>query len=384
MVAGLEIKNLTKKFGEGKEAVTAVNDISFSIKEGELFSLLGESGCGKTTTLRMIAGLEQVTDGQILFFGDNFTHVPPNKRGIGMVFQSYALYPHMSIFENVAYALRIRRLPKNEIKKKVDEALTIVDLPPGTYSGRRPSELSGGQQQRIALARALVYDPKLLLFDEPLSNLDAKLRVYMRDEIRKIQQRAGITAVYVTHDQEEALAISDRVAIMFNGEIEQVGTPVEVYEKPKTMHVADFIGKANLIPAPVDKMENSRGIARFPSGEVIEGYVNADPNEIGEMATIMIRPERIRIEKAVTDAAEKSAKNSLKATVKNITYLGNRTRYELLTKFEEKLTCDTIRMVEGIETGNEVFLSVNPDDALFLPASSKKPRAPETDESKTK
>lgn len=370
----LKVKNLTKTFGNGKDLVTAVDDISFTINEGELFALLGESGCGKTTTLRMIAGLEKVTNGTILFSDRDFTHVPTNKRSIGMVFQSYALYPHMTIFENVAYGLKVRGTSKEKTKAKVDEVLRIVDLPPETYSNRRPSELSGGQQQRIALARALVYDPRLLLFDEPLSNLDAKLRVYMREEIRKIQQRLGITAIYVTHDQEEALAISDRVAIMFNGKIDQIGTPTEVYETPIKTSVADFIGKANLIPAILTSKNGTHGKATFPSGETIEGIIDVNPDILNENIMVMMRPERIQLSEPSSTGrnsnSSKPEKNTIKATIKKITYLGNRTHYQLKTTFGANLVCESVRLIEGLEINSKVSVQVKPDEALLLPKSS--------------
>jgi ABC-type Fe3+/spermidine/putrescine transport system ATPase subunit len=370
MATGLEVKNLTKRFGNGADAVTAVKNISFALEEGELFSLLGESGCGKTTTLRMIAGLETVTEGTILFSGQNYTHVPSNKRGLGMVFQSYALYPHMTVFENVAYGLRIRRTSKHEVKKRVEEALDIVDLPPGRFAQRRPSELSGGQQQRIALARALVYDPRLLLFDEPLSNLDAKLRVYMREEIRKVQQRAGITAIYVTHDQEEALVISDRVAVMFDGEIEQVGSPVEVYDAPTTVNVADFIGKANLIPAQLSRRSGTTALATMPSGETIQGSVNPKAGELDEHVTVMIRPERLNLtlgnQSKPAIAAESRAVNTLAGTVETVSYLGSRTRYQVVTSFGTSLTVDSVRIIENATRGAKVVVEFEPNEALFL------------------
>jgi iron(III) transport system ATP-binding protein len=370
----LDVNNLTKKFGKGNESITAVDDVSFTINEGELFALLGESGCGKTTTLRMIAGLEKVTGGTILFSGQDFTHVPTNKRGIGMVFQSYALYPHMTIFENVAYGLKVRGTSKEITKSKVDEVLRIVDLPPEMYSNRRPSELSGGQQQRIALARALVYDPRLLLFDEPLSNLDAKLRVYMREEIRKIQQRLGITAIYVTHDQEEALAISDRVAIMFNGKIDQIGTPAEVYETPIKSNVADFIGKANLLQATLTHKNGTNGLATFPSGETIEGTIDINPELLGTNIIVMMRPERIQISAISNNGSvpgsETPGKNTIKAKIIKITYLGNRTHYELETSFGSKITSESVRLLEGLGVNSEVSIQVKANEALFLPNQS--------------
>ena len=373
MATGLEAVNLTKRFGSGAETVTAVDNISFAIEEGELFSLLGESGCGKTTTLRMIAGLEPVTEGMILFSGQNYTHVPSNKRNIGMVFQSYALYPHMSVFENVAYGLRVRRVTTREVSRKVSEALDIVDLPPDKFAQRRPSELSGGQQQRIALARALVYDPKLLLFDEPLSNLDAKLRVYMREEIRKVQQRAGITAIYVTHDQEEALVISDRIAVMFDGVIEQVGTPVEVYDSPNTVKVADFIGKANLIPARLKDRGARSATAKLPSGDVVQGRILSSDVPVNADVTIMIRPERLQLQTLgngrATSVNATPSVNTLSAEVQALTYLGSRTRYVLLTSFGTELTLDSVRLHGTAKPGTEVVVTFESDEALLLPSA---------------
>ncbi len=368
MAIGLEARNLTKRFGQGAEGVTAVNDVSFEIQEGELFSLLGESGCGKTTILRMIAGLEKVTSGAILFSGKDYTHVPPNRRELGMVFQSYALYPHMTVFENVAYGLRIRGTNKKEVTDKVRRALDIVDLPPDTFSQRRPSELSGGQQQRIALARALVYDPRLLLFDEPLSNLDAKLRVYMREEIRKVQQRAGITAIYVTHDQEEALAISDRVAVMFEGVIEQIGTPVGVYDRPASAIVADFIGKANLFAATLTSKHGTGAVARTAAGDVVHGFVNEQSPPDGDDVTVMIRPERLTLslrDAGTVDPAN-GATNSLDATVRSLSYLGSRTRYGVETAGGTGLTVDSVRYLEQATPGAAVRLSFPAQDTLFL------------------
>ncbi|MCX7028538.1 MAG: ABC transporter ATP-binding protein, partial [Spirochaetes bacterium] len=260
----LQIRNLHKSFA-GKEAkVAALAGVSLEVREGELFTLLGPSGCGKTTTLRCVAGFEQPTSGSISFRGEDFTAVPPFRRNIGMVFQSYALFPHLSIHENVAYGLKVRRLPRAEIREKVRAILQLVGLEGA--GNRKPGELSGGQQQRVALARALVYDPRLLLLDEPLSNLDAKLRVYMREEIRRIQQQAGVTTIYVTHDQEEALSISDRLAVMHAGRVSQVGTPDEIYQEPTNVRVADFIGQANFLPCRVARDAGAIRLS-FASGD---------------------------------------------------------------------------------------------------------------------
>ncbi|MGN6488775.1 MAG: ABC transporter ATP-binding protein [Devosia sp.] len=245
------VDNLEVRYG----LVTAVNGVSFTIRRGEHLTLLGPSGCGKTTTLRAIAGLESPTGGAILiddtpiYSAARRVNVPAERRGVSMVFQSYAIWPHMTVFENVAYGLRVRKRSKQDIEKNVERALALVHM---TQYAKRPSgDLSGGQQQRVALARAIAFDPEVILFDEPLSNLDAKLRVEMRVELRELQQHLGITSIYVTHDQEEALAISDRVVVMRNGEIEQLGTPDEIYNRPRTRFVADFVGAANLLDGEV-------------------------------------------------------------------------------------------------------------------------------------
>jgi ABC-type Fe3+/spermidine/putrescine transport system ATPase subunit len=244
----IEVTRLQVCYGE----TVAVHEIDFSVAAGELVTLLGPSGCGKTTTLRSIAGLETPSSGRILLHGEPMycsatrRNVPTEKRGVSMVFQSYAIWPHMTVFENVAYGLRVRRLPATELRQHVDRALDLVQM--RNFADRPASKLSGGQQQRVAVARAVAFNPKVLLFDEPLSNLDAKLRAEMRVELRELQRRLGITSLYVTHDQEEALAISDRIIVMQDGRIEQIGTPEEIYGRPSSRFVADFVGCANLIP----------------------------------------------------------------------------------------------------------------------------------------
>ncbi|MBM7600079.1 iron(III) transport system ATP-binding protein [Virgibacillus halotolerans] len=252
----VQLNDLLKVFpaNAGSEEQTAVNHIDLEIKAGELVTLLGPSGCGKTTTLRMLAGFEQPTDGAIVIGNENVTNLPANKRDTGMVFQSYALFPHLTVYENIAYGLKIKGLKRNEVNKKVKSVIELMQL--DELIDRQPSHLSGGQQQRVAVARAVVTEPKVLLFDEPLSNLDAKLRVYMREELRKIQQNLNITSLYVTHDQTEAMAISDKVVIMNNGNIEQVGTPTEIYKKPISQFVANFMGKANFLKATVKSIDN--------------------------------------------------------------------------------------------------------------------------------
>ncbi|RMF80390.1 MAG: ABC transporter ATP-binding protein, partial [Chloroflexi bacterium] len=248
----LDLEAVTKTFvdRDGHGEVKAVNNVSLSINEGEFVTLLGPSGCGKTTTLRLVAGFELPTDGRIVLDGVNIANQPPDKRDMAMVFQSYALFPHMSVFDNVSYGLKVRRMSGATIKKKVDAVLELVGLT--GLGDRQPNQLSGGQQQRVALARALVVEPRVLLFDEPLSNLDAKLRVQMRSEIRQLQRRLNITSVYVTHDQVEAMALSDRIVIMNAGRIEQIGVPSQIYRYPQTRFVADFIGRANFVETEIE------------------------------------------------------------------------------------------------------------------------------------
>lgn len=287
-MAEVRIEHVFKRFGK----VTAVNDFDLVVNDGEFVSILGPSGCGKTTTLRMIAGFERATEGEI-FIGDHMvssskenTFVPPEDRNIGMVFQSYAVWPHMNVFDNVAYPLKIQKIPKEERKERVLHALGLVHL--DEYAERFPSQLSGGQQQRVALARALVAHPGLLLLDEPLSNLDAKLRESMRFEILQLQKQLAITVVYVTHDQGEAMAMSDKVVVMNKGNVQQIGTPYEIYTKPANKMVADFIGLVNFLPGEVKGGRvHIAGIeGSFATGESISGK-----------ATIAIRPENIRMSK---------------------------------------------------------------------------------------
>lgn len=272
----VSMQQMIKRF----DGQTAVAGVSLEIKAGELFTLLGPSGCGKTTLLRMVAGFYRQDEGDLRFGERLMNDVPPHLRNTGMVFQNYAVFPHLTVMENVAYGLRARKVPRDELTRRVNEALDMVKL--GAYRDRQPSQLSGGQQQRVALARALVIQPDVLLMDEPLSNLDAKLRVEMRSEIRRLQREAGITTIYVTHDQEEALAISDRIAVMNAGRVEQVGTPREIYAQPRTAFVAGFIGKTNFLPG------------EMRDGEVVvAGQRLAWPAAHSGTCTVAVRPEAI-------------------------------------------------------------------------------------------
>ena len=289
----LELEDVVKVFPPrgGAGEVTAVSSVSLGIRKGELVTLLGPSGCGKTTTLRLIGGFEVPTSGRIVLDGEEINRLPPHKRGMAMVFQSSAIFPHLNVFENVAYGLHVQRVPGDELKRRVRTVLELVDLT--GFEGRAPNQLSGGQQQRVALARALVLEPKVLLLDEPLSNLDAKLREQMRTEIRRIQQKLGITSVYVTHDQIEAMTLSDQVVVMNRGVIEQIGTPEDIYRHPRSRFVAGFIGRANFLPARVQKAEGTSATVeclgqtltvRTPGGIVA-----------GTEASLVIRPEMMWI-----------------------------------------------------------------------------------------
>jgi iron(III) transport system ATP-binding protein len=287
--ASITLRNLSKHFG----SVRAVDDVNLEMEAGTLVCLLGPSGCGKTTTLRMIAGFEEPTAGHVFIGSDNVTNVPPYARPSAMVFQSYALFPHMSVYENIAYGLRARRVSKAEIEERVREAVILMELQ--GHEKKSPPQLSGGQQQRVALARALVIRPKVLLFDEPLSNLDAQLRVRMRSEIRALQRRLGITSVYVTHDQEEAFSIADQVAIMNQGQLIQLGTPRELYRQPADRFVAEFVGLSNIVPVEVVDSELASATVRL-FGQTVRSR-RPPRNPSGQVA-IVLRPEALAIEQA--------------------------------------------------------------------------------------
>jgi spermidine/putrescine transport system ATP-binding protein len=309
-VAGeVKVVDLVKQFGD----VTAVDGINLHMPSGEFFSMLGPSGCGKTTTLRMIAGFEQPTEGQILLDGEDMAFTPPHKRNVNTVFQSYALFPHLSVFDNVAFGLKRQKRQKQEIRQRVGEALELVQLQ--GLEKRKPAQMSGGQQQRVALARALVLKPAVLLLDEPLGALDAKLRKALQIELKALQQQVGITFVYVTHDQEEALTMSDRIAVMSDGRVEQVGPPQEVYEEPTTTFVADFLGVSNLMTAMAHGDSNGR--CRVTVGDFELYAAQGQVHTTGE-TKIVIRPERVHLEPH--DAA---GENRVPAMVERVVYLGN-------------------------------------------------------------
>ncbi len=312
---GVRIENLTKAFASSKSI--AVDNVSLNIEPGQLVTLLGPSGCGKTTILRMVSGFTMPTKGDIYFGGAKVTHVPANKRDIGMMFQSYALFPHLSVYENVAYGLRVQHMPAAQLSEKVQAVLELMHIE--EYQDRIPEQLSGGQQQRVALARAIVTEPKILLFDEPLSNLDAKMREYMREELRKIQQRLRITSIYVTHDQVEAMAISDQVVIMNQGRIEQIGTPSEIYVRPVNQFVADFMGKANFAKAELRETAGDSWKIRMLDADAEVPANPALAAAPGREAVCMIRPEFIHVD----------PDGPFTGVVRRATYFGTNMEYEV-------------------------------------------------------
>ena len=356
----LELTNLVKEFGNGKDKVTAVDNLNLTIEPGEFITLLGPSGCGKTTTLRMIAGFETPTAGKILLDGEDLSAQTPDKRPMGMVFQSYALFPHMNVHENISYGLKVEKAGKSEIQQRVSEVLDSMGL--SNLANRAPNQLSGGQQQRVALARAMVVRPKVLLFDEPLSNLDAKLRAAMRIEIRSIQQRLGITSVFVTHDQDEAMSVSDRIVVMRNAVVEQVGTPQQIYRYPSSIFVADFIGRSNFLA--VDHMSAAGSDRAKVSilGESIE--VAAHPQAISSgKAKLLLRPESIKVVKA-------SESDEGVATVTNVTFYGAHVEYVLNSKYGEITALVSDPVFEDIvKVGSLARISFDPSRAWLLPLS---------------
>jgi spermidine/putrescine ABC transporter ATP-binding subunit len=317
-MAEIVLRNVTKEFAGSDHAVIAVDDLTVTIQDREFFSLLGPSGCGKTTTLRLVAGFERPTRGQVVIDGQTVNDIPPNRRQIGIVFQSYALFPHLTVFENCAFGLRARGMSQAQIQGKVHEVLALVRL--DEMADRRPSQLSGGQQQRVAIARSLAIEPRIILFDEPLSNLDAKLRVEMRGELVRLQRRLGITAIYVTHDQEEALAISDRVAVLDAGRLQQVGAPWELYEHPRTRFVADFLGRANLIEMTViERHADGRLSVRTPSGLTLQAGAGNLDRPSGQTVWVTTKAEKVQVSRNGQVAA---GTNAIPATVLEVEYIG--------------------------------------------------------------
>ena len=314
----IAVQGLTKRFGP----LEVVSNVGFAIEEGEMFTLLGPSGCGKTTLLRLIGGFYAPDAGEVQFDGRVVNDLPPHERGIGMVFQNYALWPHMTVYENAAYGLKLRKVAPAEIVERIRAVLEKVKL--GEMGDRYPGQLSGGQQQRVALARALVLNPKILLLDEPLSNLDAKIRVQVRQEIRKLQKELGITTIYVTHDQEEALTLSDRIAVFNQGKVFQVGTPKDLYERPANRFVADFIGINNLIDGAVEAVEPRERRLRVKTALGTLSALLDERFKAGDRCVLCIRPEN-----ATVDGAAAPDRNLVKGRITFAAYLGNTLRYDL-------------------------------------------------------
>ena len=348
--APVEFRNVTKIYGKD---FVAVDNISLNVEAGSLVTLLGPSGCGKTTTLRMIAGLESVNRGQILIGDVDITQLPATERDVSMVFQSYALFPHKTVLENVSYGLIFSGFSKPDAAAKAHEGLALVGLE--HLGARYPSELSGGQQQRVAVARALVLEPQVLLFDEPLSNLDAKLRRSVRDEIRDLQQKLGLTVVYVTHDQEEALAVSDRIIVMNKGQIAQIGTPRELYETPSDLFVANFIGESNIVDCRIDGIKGDK--ARIALGSEVMTVDSGDMK--AGAAKMIVRPEHITLH-------PKKAKGSFAGVITTATYVGSKTEYQISTQAGSFFVTlpSTSRQFAA---GDEVHLAVDPETVRLFP-----------------
>lgn len=362
MPVSLSLNNICRRYVKDGEEFYAVDHVNLTVNPGEFLTFLGPSGCGKTTTLRMIAGFAEPTGGTIAVDGKDITALPANERNMGFVFQNYALFPHMKIFDNVAYGLKIRGESGEVMKQKVREALAMVGLEKAEH--RYPNQLSGGEQQRVALARVLVLRPQLLLMDEPLSNLDAKLRLHMRTEIRRIQQELGITCLYVTHDQKEALTMSDRIMVMNHGHIEQLGTPMELYEDPATAFVADFIGQANLVKGKLLRVDaEGFGIISVNGSELRARMGRQNPPKAGEEALLVVRPENLRF-------GEAGEPNAFGVKIVNRLFEGDRIDYEVVISADQKKPFSmSVPFLPGtamVETGKDVFATFIPEAGVLI------------------
>jgi iron(III) transport system ATP-binding protein len=361
-MAGITIRGLSKNFGARDGEVAAVDDVDLDIKDNSFVTLLGPSGCGKTTTLRLIAGYVVPDRGTIEVDGRLVSSpgsvVSPEARGMGMVFQNYAIWPHKTVFENVVFGLKLRKVPREDARKKVADMLTMVNL--GGLESRYPNELSGGQQQRVALARSLVVEPDILLLDEPLSNLDAKLREHMRSELKELQRRTGITFVYVTHDQAEALALSDQVAVMNAGRLQQYGSPFDVYAHPQNRMVADFMGLVNLVPGTVRKVANGGGSVELAPGLVVD-IARLNGLGVGDGVDVAIRPENVRL--APLAGAGTPAK------IKNHVFLGNISEYYASLPSGQVLRVQT-HPLQQFKVGDEVAVEIDAAQCSVFPRTA--------------
>ena len=356
MTSAVSLRGVRKDFGD----FTALKAVSFDIADNEFFTLLGPSGCGKTTLFLMIAGFEGTPKGTIHLYGDEIENLPPDKRPVNTVFQNYALFPHMNVAENIGFGLRMLKWGKAEIDARVDEMVRMVKLQ--DFVHRKPSQMSGGQQQRVALARAMAPKPKVLLLDEPLSALDLKLRQEMRAELKELQRETGITFIFVTHDQEEALSMSDRIAVMSAGEVQQIGTPAEVYEHPANRFVADFIGETNLVAATVSDVSGRQVGCTLAGGEVIHTLANKEVRP-GTQGWLSIRPERLTV------TAARPEGESLPGTLGPSTYLGTDTQYQVHLAGGLSLNVrmqNTFAAEARLNTGDPVFVSIAAGAARFL------------------
>ncbi len=360
MTIAISLDSVCKNFGD----FTAIKDVSFDIADNEFFTLLGPSGCGKTTLLRMIAGFENISSGKILLYDEEIEDLPPNKRSVNTVFQNYALFPHMSVTENIRFGLEMLGWQKVEIDKRVAQMIDTVQLQ--EFAHRKPSQMSGGQQQRVALARAMAPRPKVLLLDEPLSALDLKLRQEMRSELKRIQKEIGITFIFVTHDQEEALSMSDRIAVMSAGNVQQIGTPTEIYEYPANRFVADFIGDINLLAAKVEKSDKSTTTWQLDGGTMLTMQTD-EKLSVGQNGYVSIRPEHLTI--STTELKAKTKANCLEGSFAASTYLG--TDIQIETYLNDKLSLSS-RMQNGtftngaLKKGDRVIISIADNAVRFL------------------
>ena len=388
----LELKNIKKSFTPGEDVL---DDICLTVARGEFVTLLGSSGCGKTTTLRIVAGLEQTDSGSVWINGQDVTKLPPDKRDVNTVFQNYALFPHMNVAENIGYGLKLRKVPRGEIKKKVAQMLELVQLE--GYEKRKPSELSGGQKQRVAIARALVNNPKILLLDEPLGALDLQLRRAMQIELKHLQKKLGITFIYITHDQEEAINMSDRIAVMKDGRIEQIGTPDEIYNHPKTSYVATFVGNANILHGVAESIQGENAIVKIENDRVIVKLETSQQNtedtgvkqylSAGEKVTLAVRSENILLQETAVigdtgtdyrdavdisvadgslDAHNKNSVSGLQATVTEKNFAGGQLRVTLKLSDGTQLIASRYGIDAFVAEGQTVRCSFLPTDAVLV------------------